>query len=259
MKNQLQELIHGLSKEIYKPIKESFTVNDLIDAWFLRRNCPNEIKFCKNIFSSKIFVRGKEENRTFKLKRVLEDEVLHHFIPNINYIKSAIPDFFPLNDFSHQRYSYIQNNPIAYHLLWLYQKDPDVAYEGSKEYTKNFIFEDGFYEYIQDSIMEHIISKRDIIIESMLTSNILIGGFSHYTEHPIFRFKSISKKIKPNRFKIRTKKLKVVLGTDNPGIQNSFFLQELQHLKNACIKKGFTEDESYNYIQKIIDDGNRIF
>jgi len=259
IKNQLQELIHGLSKEIYKPLKETFSIDDLIDAWFLRRNCPNEIKFCKNLFGSKIFIRGKEENRTFKLKRLLEDEALQHFIPNINYIKSAIPDFFPLNKSSHQRYSYIQHNPIAYHLLWLYQKDPDVAYEGSKEYGKNFIFEDGFYEYIQDSMMEYIISKRDIVIESMLTSNILIGGFSHYHEHPIFRFKPISKKIKPNRFKIRTKKLKIVLGTDNPGVQNSFFLQELQHLKNACIQKGSTEEESYNYIKNIIDDGNRLF
>jgi hypothetical protein len=236
-----------------------FSIDDLIDAWFLRRNCPNEIKFCKNLFSEQVFIEGVEENRTFKLKTILENSILHHFIPNINYIKSAIPDFFPLDNNGHNRYSYVQNNPVAYHLLWLYQKDPDVIYEGSKEYKKNFIFEDEFYEYIQDSLMEYVVSKRDIVIESMLTSNILIGDFSHYKEHPIFRFKSISKKIKPNRFNIRTKKLKVVLGTDNPGIQNSSFLKELQHLKNASLEKGFTKDESYNYIQKIIDEGNRYF
>lgn len=75
----------------------------------------------------------------------------------------------------------------------------------------------------------------------------------------IFRFKSIVDKITPNKFNIRTKKLKVVLGTDNPGIQNTSFSRELQHLKNACIQQGYTEDESYQYIQEIINEGNRTF
>jgi adenosine deaminase len=266
IKNSLNELIFGLSKEIYKPLKDiPFSIHDLIDAWFLRRNCPNEIKMCKNLFRNKIFTSHieKKENRTYNLKKLLKDKNLYHFIPNFNYVKYAMPDFFDFNKSSHfpihNRYKYIQNNPIAYSILWLYHKDPEVIFEGAKYYNDNFLFSEDFYEYLQDIMMEYIIIKRNIIIESMPTSNILIGSFSKYTEHPIFRFKSIGKEITPNRFNIRTKKLKVILGTDNPGIQNTSFIKELQHLKNACNQLGYTEEESYEYIENIISDGNRVF
>jgi len=267
IKNSLHELIFGLSKEIYKPLKDiSFSINDLIDAWFLRRNCPNEIKMCKNLFGKKIFTSNEDEtedNRTYKLKVLLENKNLHHFIPNFNYVKYAMPDFFNFDKSSrfgmHKRYEYIQNNPKAYYLLWLYHKDPEVIFEGAKYYNDNFLFPANFYEYLQDVIMEYIVVKRNIIIESMPTSNILIGSFSKYKKHPIFRFKPIGAEIIPNKFNIRTKKLKVVLGTDNPGIQNTSFIKELQHLNNACKQLGYTEEESYSYIEDIINDGNRLF
>jgi hypothetical protein len=265
IKNFLKELIFGLSKEIYKPLKgKSFGINDLIDAWFLRRNCPNEIKMCKNLFGNRIFTsKDKDDNRTYKLKETLENSALHYFIPNFDYVKWAMPDFFNLNldrySYMHNRYKYIQHNPIAYHLLWLYHKDADVIHEGAKNYDNNFFFEERFYESLQDIIMEHVIVKRDIVIESMLSSNILVGTFSTYTKHPIFRFKPIGKKIKPNRFNIRTKKLRVVLGTDNTGVQNSSFIRELQHLKNACKKLGHTNQECNKYIDEIVNDGNIIF
>ncbi|SHO81395.1 hypothetical protein MNB_SV-15-962 [hydrothermal vent metagenome] len=258
--DNLKEFIHGLSKDIYRDINCSFTIDDLIDAWFLRRNSPNEIITVKGLFSSKI--DDEKNNRTYKLKEILEDSKYHYFIPNFDYVRYALPDFisssFNNNSYIHQRYRHIKNNKIAYKLFWLYQQDSDIIYEASKFYDRNFLFQNDFYETLQDVMMEHIIAKRGIIIESNLTSNILVGGLNKYSEHPIFRFKSIGD-IKPNRFNIRTKKLKVVLGTDNPGIQNTSFIKELYHLKNACNENGFTDEEAYEYINDIIEEGNRAF
>ncbi len=262
IKSNLIELIHGLSKYIYQNIIFNFDIDDLIDAWFLRRNCPNEILQTMSLFDSSKILNIKNKNIIFSLKEYLYDRDIVYSIPNYNYVKYAMPDFikYDTNNQSslHERYRYIKNNPIAYKLFWLYQQDIDVIKRSNEIYNKNFIFKDSFYETMQDVIMEHIIAKEEIIIESNLTSNILTGGLKSYSQHPIFRFKSIGD-ITPNKFNIRTKKLKVVLGTDNPGIQNTSFIKELYHLKNACNKNGFSDDEAYEYINDIIEEGNRAF
>jgi len=115
IKNHLKELINGLSKDIYRPLKDiKFSIDDLIDAWFLRRNCPNEIKMCKNLFRSEIFKKEKSENtnRTYKLKELLKDNKLHHFIPNFDYVREAMPDFFSFDtdkySLLNSRYKYIK-------------------------------------------------------------------------------------------------------------------------------------------------------
>jgi len=262
-KNHIKEIIHGLSKDIYGDvINIPFTIDDLIDAWFLRRNCPNEMIFCQDLFGRELF--GDEDfNNTYQLKKILyQKKNLYYLIPNLNYIKSALPDFFVNEDknFSiHTRYDHLKNNPIAYELYWLYQSNPTVIFRGATNYESNFVFDWKLYEYLQDVMMEHIIASRGIIIESTLSSNILIGGFKKYTHHPIFRFKPVDNNIFPNQFKIRTKKLQVVLGTDNPAIQNTTFIKELYHLKNACNDLGFTDNEAYQYILDIIEEGNRAF
>lgn len=264
VKNFLRETIFGLSKEIYHTKYTSsnfnFTIHDLIDAWFLRRNCPNEILMCKDLFGQQLFI-GKQNNTTYELKELLQDENRHYLISNFNYVKDALPDFILINQNDspiHKRYKNIHHNPIAYSLYWLYQRDPYVQKVAQEEHEENFILPEDFYEYLQDIMMEHILSKRDIVIESALSSNILIGNIQEYSSHPIFRFNPIGN-IEHNQFEIRTKKLNVVLGTDNAGIQNTCFMKELYHLYNACIKKGYTNSESYKYILKILENSNLLF
>ncbi|KIM08442.1 MAG: hypothetical protein KU28_03295 [Sulfurovum sp. PC08-66] len=261
-KSSVEEIIYGLSKDIYRnTINTYFNIDDLMDAWFLRRNCPNEVILCKDLFDNRVY-QNDIKNRTYQLKMILQQKHLHHFIPNIDFVKNALPDFIANNDNNgsiHSRYNHLHNNPIAYRLYWLYMQDAEVIFRGEANYEHNFLFHEDFYEQVQDVIMEYIVAPKGIIIESMLSSNILIGGISKYSQHPIFRFKPIEKTIMPNRFNIRTKKMSVVLGTDNPGIQNTTYIKELYHLKEACIQNGATPQEAYQYILEIVNEGNHAF
>ena len=108
--------------------------------------------------------------------------------------------------------------------------------------------------------MENIIAKQDIIIETLPSSNILIGQFKHYSQHPITRFRPVKNKIKPNKFGIRKKKLRVVIGTDNPGLQNTTLLGEVYQLKNALEKDIHNSKEDIEkYLLEIIEEGNELW
>lgn len=263
VKDDLKNIILGLSKEIYKKNKEShyYHIDDLIDAWFLRRNCPNEVMYCKELLRDNL---ENNYNNIYDLKKLLENEDYHPIISNLNYVKSAIPDFFPfqktINYKYAEKYRSVQNNPNAYELYWKYNNDIDVKEKGAKIYEYNTLYESKFYEYMQDIMMEHIIAKQDIIIETLPSSNILIGQFSHYSQHPITRFKPVRGKIKPNSFGIRKKRLRVVIGTDNPGLQNTTLLGEIYQLKHALEKnKHYSKHDVEKYLLDIIEEGNELW
>jgi len=61
-------------------------------------------------------------------------------------------------------------------------------------------------------------------------------------------------------FLLRKKGLRVVIGTDNPGLQNTTLLEEIYQLKNAFEKSDkYSKDEIENYLLEIIDEGNQMW
>jgi len=261
VKENLKDKILGISKEIYNQCDshEHYHIDDLIGAWFLRRNCPNEIIYCMNLFRNDL-----DNDDIYSLKELLKKTKYHPMIPNLSYIRSAIPDFFPYrkraNSDYEEKYRTIQKNRVAYQLYWKYNTDPTVKNECSKIYEYGNHYETKFYEYLQDIMMENIIAKNNIIIETLPSSNILIGQFKHYHQHPITRFKPVKGKIKPNRFGIRKKRLRVIIGTDNPGLQNTTLLGEIYQLKNALEKnKHFSREDIEKYLLEIIREGNELW
>jgi len=247
--NKLRDLILRLSREIYSTIiKRSYNIviDDLIDAWLLRRNCPKELDILENFLG-------------LKIDTLLKDcEIL----PNKMYIKAALPDFVSQNypNKTVKRYKNIIYNKVAIEIYKNYQFDDDVFIKGQEFFEENFKFETEFYEYLQDIIMEKIIAKNDIVIEILPTSNILIGAFERYSEHPILRFKPVDDTFKPNRFNIRKKKIRVVLGTDNPGIQNSSILMEFYQLRNFLIKRyKYSHSKVDDYLSEIMEESKMIY
>jgi hypothetical protein len=96
-------------------------------------------------------------------------------------------------------------------------------------------------EAIQDYLMEQY-SKKKIVIEACPTSNIYIGAFNDYHEHPIFRWHPVTPEYlasgsKYNRFGIRQGQMLVCVNTDDAGIMPTTIQNEYEILEKTAIQK----------------------
>jgi len=245
-KRDYEGIILRYGREIYKEIKniDVCCVTDFVDAWLLRRNCYSELHNLMKRLDVSI------EN-IFKVKKGINRH--RNFIFNKNYVTSALPDFFDTDirkdDFLHQ-YHTIRNNQKAYTIYNAYMSDISVQKNGSQMISHQIHKGDAsLIRYIQDTLIEKLIIKRDITIEVLLTSNILLSHINSLDEHPIFRFKPINES---------KNSINVVLGSDNPIIQNSTIYQEYNYLYHF-LKNKHGKKDAQKYIQDINRSGNREF
>lgn len=94
---------------------------------------------------------------------------------------------------------------------------------------------------VQDLLIERY-SKRQITIEACPTSNIFIGRFKQYVEHPIFRWNPpvaswLSTGGKFNTFGIRKGPISVCVNTDDAGLMPTTIENEHRILKQTAIKE----------------------
>ncbi len=281
----LKNRIYRIASEIYNHNFEDkgYKIDDYVDAWLLRRNCPNEIntifKAVKDDLDSLVKNGSKLNHLKKQLKKVLDGKhsktlfvkELINAVPNILemletqkyeniYIKNALPDFFNHIDSSLEpikRYMKVKNNPNAFELYDQYAFDPLVTYRAKQVYSDNPAFEPDIYEFMQDLIMEDVIVKKNIIIEILPTSNILITSINDYENHHFLRLNP-PKEITPNRFGLRKGKIKLILGTDDPGIQGTNLMMEIYHIKNVIAKK-YDKKIAEKYVLEMLKLGNYVF
>ncbi|MBE0361223.1 amidohydrolase family protein [Pseudoalteromonas aliena] len=100
-------------------------------------------------------------------------------------------------------------------------------------------FELDFYEALQDYLIEKY-SRKGVVIEACPTSNIYIGRFKCYSEHPVYRWYPVDNTLlnageKFNRFGIRTGPITVCVNTDDAGLMPSTIENEHRILKEIAI------------------------
>ncbi|GIU43728.1 hypothetical protein TUM4438_13280 [Shewanella sairae] len=94
---------------------------------------------------------------------------------------------------------------------------------------------------IQDLLIERY-SKRQVVLEACPTSNIFIGRFKRYVEHPIFRWNPpIADWLQPggrfNTFGIRKGPINVCINTDDAGLMPTTIENEHRILKQTAISE----------------------
>jgi D-ribose pyranose/furanose isomerase RbsD len=246
-KKHYEGVILKYGREIYRDLGRGINtccIADFIDAWFLRRNCYLELHTLMqnlNISTANIF----------ELKEEIEKQ--SNFIFNKNYVTSALPDFFDTlirrDDFL-RRYHTIRNNQRAYDIYNAYMSNPRIRKIGAE--MENYHINSNNSElirYIQDTLIEKLMIKRDITIEVLLSSNILLSHINSLDEHPIFRFKPIDSS---------KKSINVVLGSDNPIIQNTNIYHEYSYLYHY-LKDKHGKRDAKRYIREINVAGNEEF
>ena len=121
-----------------------------------------------------------------------------------------------------------------------------------------------FYQLLQDVLMTDY-DQRGITIEACPSSNISLGRFEHYHQHPIFRWFPPDEKMFETHhldpFKIRNKgEVSVCVNTDDPGIFPTNIEQEYRLLKDAAQKHyGCSSQTVYIWLERLRKNALRVF
>ena len=219
--------------------------------------------------------RLKEEflGKIKKLSREIYDEEydvcdlyeawkLREYCP-IYFDEAGISEYIKVARFSGDR----EKLKSAIEIYKKYHFDKGVIKKGEeilelKEYNL-FENEFEFYEALQDYMIEKLARKK-IFIETNPTSNIYIGFFEKYEEHPIFKwnplhYEDLQKGGKYNKFGIRNTRAKVCVNTDDPMVMPTTIYNEFVALENAARKHIKSEDTIRKWIHAIRKQGLEIF
>ncbi|CAQ81916.1 hypothetical protein VSAL_p840_57 (plasmid) [Aliivibrio salmonicida LFI1238] len=197
-----------------------YTPNDLYQSWMLRRNCPNQLSLALRDGNSEWV----------------------DWVPDIEFLKKESSSLVKklwilyLNS-GHLDLTSKRNDVIS---ISCSIDDRTVPSSHNNKLSDNLSkSEIDLYEAIQDLLMERY-SNKGIILEACPTSNLYIGRFKKYHEHPIFRWNPPNPDwLKPgekfNRFGLRKGAVPVCVNTDDSGLMPTTIDNEHRVIKLAAI------------------------
>lgn len=110
--------------------------------------------------------------------------------------------------------------------------------------TEELLNEKNLFEIQQ--IMLDFLNSKNIILESLPTSNLRISFYHHLNEHHIERW------INPNE---KSKRPSIVLGTDDTGIFCTNIYNEYAHVYQKLLEMGYTSSSATDIMRQLNDMG----
>jgi hypothetical protein len=227
--------------------------------------------------SDKVFVANKLKEKFLEKIRKLSSEIYDDNYDVYDLYEAwKLREFCPIYFNSSIENEYIRavNNGIenfkrvkreVKEIFIRYQRDYEVFERGKKVVKIDNLDEEEFefYEALQDYMIEKI-TQKGIYIETNPTSNIYIGYFEKYKEHPIFRWYPINEEelkggAKFNKFNIRNSVAKVCVNTDDPMIMPTTLYNEYLLLIEAAKKHSKNIERINKWIEDIRKNGEEIF
>ncbi|EKF9423693.1 antiviral RADAR system adenosine deaminase RdrB [Vibrio cholerae] len=244
----LEQKIQFWSKIVYGKSHSPF---DLYKAWLLRRNCPQNVDF--GIDGS-----GKE---VFKAHSLHEEWVLDK--NDLEAIHSPEQkELWSQYLFSNEIKEIIYTKTVA---VCSEVKGSDTFGEKFGQYFDSVSdVEIKLYEAIQDILMERY-AVKGIVLEACPTSNIYIGRFNHYHEHPIYRWHPpeeswLENGGKFNKFGLRNGSVPVCINTDDSALMPTTIRNEHRVLKEAAVNHfGVGVNKAEDWIDRIRQKGIEVF
>lgn len=150
-----------------------------------------------------------------------------------------------------------RRNDIFAHIYYSYHYDTNVKIRGYEVCSVDI--DDDYMDLmseIQDRLQEEL-SKKGIIVESNPSSNVLIGTFQNYSNHPIFRFNHSGLSADSTN-KSSANQLQVCVNTDDLGVfdtslefEYALLFQTLEEEKNADGSKRFSTSDILQYLEHL--------
>lgn len=224
----LQQIAEELIYKIYDRYDDqdrNYTLHEYYDSWRLRGDDPW-------LYHDGFFDKDKyEQEKGYDVQCISYQYNLHR-------IRHA---------YHEERYKSIRENKVVTRLYQQYHFDPEVKAKGRKEYE--YRVDEGYIALandLQDKMMQEI-SARHIGIECNPSSNVLIGPFKTYEQHPLFRFY-------PMQAASDQVLQFVSVNTDDQGVFDTSLQMEYALLASSMRKMKKESDGSMKYNEEAIYD-----
>lgn len=268
----------GISPEEYYSLKENRVLlpkQDLLDnlVWFLYRcfefdlEIPSKLerslrKTAENLFSEQygalLDKKGSMLDFYFQSWKLRGDH------PDIFLEEQEEPFWLSSSQNQYRHYKKrkgledLRGNPIVVSLCRGYHFNQDVRDWG--EETETWVFPDelpSIVRKLQDKI-QYDIARKGFSLECNPTSNVLIGTFDQYTQHPLFRFNNYG--ISHWNPQETSHHLSVSINTDDLGVFSSSLENEYALIAYTLeLEKqdvSLTSEEVYQYVDYLRRLGN---
>lgn len=229
-KQKLYDKASGLIYELYG---NDFSIREYYNSWLLRSDDPSLYRF------------GYFDEKQYEANCCL----------GINSIKSQYSEFQIAHHHHPERFKTIRNDKKSSLLYSMYHFNPQVRKKG-EECEEMHITEDyiKMAENLQIGIQQEI-SQLRIGIECNPSSNVLIGPFELYEQHPIFNFYPVTRGSgQIHQF--------VSINTDDQGVFDTSLEEEyaliectLRKMKNSDQNPMYNDEEIYGYIERLQKNG----
>jgi len=215
--NEIRDKIHYWSHRLYKFVS---TPNLLYQAWLLRRNWPDFEDMQTEVANFHEWVPDGELLMNHNSHDGISPKTIWQ-----RYLDSGLEEDNPFNQIISINCLPEDGDKFIGSIC-----DDDVISSGELR----------LYEAIQDFLMEKY-SRKGLIIEACPTSNIYIGRFEKYHEHPLFRWNPPNPEWlkvgeKCNRFGLRSGPLSVCLNTDDSALMPTTIANEHRLMRETAIQ-----------------------
>ena len=231
---------------------EAYSAKELYQAWRLRKNCP--------LTYDSVYNANSEQNE-------FNDPLINGWLKDFGnssetFISPKVEQLWRDYNNAHikkDRYYELRAQAVQIHCKPKSGQTPMSNVHGVFVDTISAP-ELQLYEAIQDLLIEKYTNKG-IVIEACPTSNIYIGRFEHYHEHPIFRWTPpepswLSPGGKFNKFGLRKGNANVCINTDDSAIMPTTIQNEHRVIRNAVVNyfdlNANTADEWIKKIQQMV-------
>lgn len=138
--------------------------------------------------------------------------------------------------------------PAKLYLHWNDDRDCRIAQEKSIEVPRDFLNEQVLLELQQQ--VQHIIAKRDVVIETLPVSNLRIGQIRHIQEHHVLRWLKVKDYAMEG-----DADMNICMGSDDPGIFATDIKNEYYHLYMLLRNAGLSAHEAIEKLKRVNDAG----
>ena len=226
------------------------TLDELHDAWLLRRNCAHTllredprmpllddrmtvgVPDHQRLFNA-IGTRGFDPAADLFLDRARAERESQDSVDLLVLLRAP-------GDFERQHQEHLEEPSRADSQLLHDHDEPDDV---------------DFMEALQDSLLDRY-EQLGLVLEANPSSNVYIGRMVSHREHPIFRWRPLEPaELAPqgscNRFGLRRGEIPVTINTDDQGIMPTTLRTELQLMREAAVDRGASGSVADAWIERI--------
>lgn len=238
-------------------VKKGEWMLDLLAAWRLLRTMPCAAAITARVATDLAKCAGEVFRKDVSCTSLEAAMELRHL--NVRFIQAALEtdwsaDITPLSDLwqseAHRVLDAKRSSPQHLKLLWEWLSDREL-WERSEalQSVDAAYFDEATYLHLQQALM-HEVARRNVIIETLPSSNVRISQYNSFSEHHSLRWMRA-----PGFVQEGDPEIMVSLGSDDPGIFAGDLNGEFYQLYGALRNQGINDHAALALLAPINERG----